>query len=47
MKEILFTADLHLNINDVGADYGRFRGVIYDADTRLVRWVGEPVHDAA
>ncbi|MFZ4778938.1 MAG: hypothetical protein ACOYM3_26530, partial [Terrimicrobiaceae bacterium] len=32
---------------NVGADYGQFRGVIYDTDTRLVRWVGEPVPDAA
>ena len=32
---------------NVGADYGRFRGVIYDADTKLIRWVGEPVPDAA
>ena len=32
---------------NVGADYGRFRGVMYDADTRQIRWVGEPVPDAA
>ena len=32
---------------NVGADYGRFRGVIYDADTKQIRWVGEPVPDAA
>ncbi len=32
---------------NVGADYGQFRGVIYEADTRLIRWVGEPVPDAA
>ena len=31
---------------NVGSDYGRFRGVIYDADSRLIRWVGEPVPDA-
>ena len=31
---------------NVGADYGQFRGVIYDADTRLIRWVGEAVSDA-
>ncbi|MFZ4779598.1 MAG: hypothetical protein ACOYM3_29910, partial [Terrimicrobiaceae bacterium] len=29
-----------------GSDYGRFRGVIYDADSRLIRWVGEPIPDA-
>jgi predicted phosphodiesterase len=40
--------DLHgIRCLNVGADYGRFRGVIYDADTRLIRWVGEPVPDAA
>jgi len=32
---------------NVGADYGRFRGVIYDTDTKHLRWVGEPVPDAA
>ena len=32
---------------NVGADYGRFRGVNYDADTKQIRWVGEPVPDAA
>ena len=28
---------------NVGADYGRFRGVIYDTDTKAIRWIGEPV----
>ena len=32
---------------NVGADYGRFRGVIYDTNTKQIRWVGEPVPDAA
>jgi len=32
---------------NVGADYGRFRGVIYDSDSKQIRWVGEPVPDAA
>ena len=36
-----------ISCTNVGADYGRFRGVIYDADTRQIRWVGEPVPDAA
>jgi len=40
--------DLHgIRCLNVGADYGRFRGVIYDADTRLIRWVGEPLPDDA
>ena len=32
---------------NLGADYGQFRGVIYDADSRQIRWVGEPVSDDA
>jgi len=32
---------------NVGADYGRFRGVVYETDSRKIRWVGEPVPDAA
>ena len=32
---------------NVGADYGRFRGIIYATDSRQIRWVGEPVPDAA
>jgi len=32
---------------NVGADYGRFRGIIYDTESRQIRWVGEPVQDAA
>ena len=35
-----------ISCTNVGADYGRFRGVIYDAETRQIRWVGEPVPDA-
>lgn len=31
---------------NVGADYGRFRGVVYDTDTAGIRWVGEPADDA-
>lgn len=31
---------------NVGADYGRFRGVVYDTDTAEIRWVGEPADDA-
>lgn len=27
---------------NVGADYGRFRGVVYDTGTAKVRWIGEP-----
>lgn len=30
-----------------GADYGRFRGIIYDTDSGQISWVGEPVPDAA
>ena len=30
---------------NVGADYGRFRGVIYDTDNKDIRWLGEPVTD--
>lgn len=30
---------------NVGADYGRFRGVIYDMDSRQIRWIGEPIPD--
>ena len=30
---------------NVGADYGVFRGVVYDTDTNRVRWIGEPIHD--
>jgi len=32
---------------NVGADYGRFRGIIYDTDSRQIRWIGEPVPAAA
>ena len=32
---------------NVGGDYGRFRGTIYDTNSRQIRWVGEPVPDAA
>jgi hypothetical protein len=60
--EILFTADLHLNIHahnprsgrsamedfadairclNVGADYGQFRGVVYNTANKIIRWVGE------
>lgn len=28
---------------NVGADYGRFRGVIYDTENKDIRWIGEPV----
>jgi len=28
---------------NVGADYGVFRGVVYDTETRQIQWVGEPV----
>ena len=28
---------------NVGADYGRFRGVIYDTESRQIRWIGESV----
>ena len=27
---------------NVGADYGIFRGVIYDTETRQIQWIGEP-----
>jgi predicted phosphodiesterase len=27
---------------NVGADYGRFRGVVYDTAARSIRWIGEP-----
>lgn len=26
---------------NVGADYGRFRGIIFDTDTKQIRWLGE------
>lgn len=32
---------------NVGADYGRFRGVIYDTKDQRIQWVGEPVSDEA
>jgi predicted phosphodiesterase len=28
---------------NVGADYGRFRGVIYETGSKTIRWIGEPV----
>lgn len=43
VRERLIHGILCLN---VGADYGRFRGVIYDTDSLQLRWVGEPVPDA-
>jgi len=27
---------------NVGADYGRFRGVIYESESKVIRWIGEP-----
>jgi len=27
---------------NVGADYGRFRGVVYDTGARSICWIGEP-----
>ena len=30
---------------NVGADYGIFRGVIYDTLAKSIRWVGEPVSE--
>lgn len=30
---------------NVGADYGVFRGVVYDTDTKQIRWIGEPLND--
>ena len=32
---------------NLGADYGQFRGVVYETDSRKIRWVGEPVPDDA
>ena len=28
---------------NVGADYGVFRGVVYDTDNKRIKWIGEPV----
>ena len=28
---------------NVGADYGIFRGVIYETDSKLITWIGEPL----